>query len=144
MYFPLLECRSSYAKNAFKKSQITLTSTVLLWIIKNILIIFCFVTDWDKENITEPPPTKHISIDDLNKIATGEKNLTCFIPKVMSHSISNERCVQATAKKVLVRRGYEKVHAALLQTNKSIASAPYKFQKSHFLRPQLNAHRSKE
>ena len=43
--------------------------------------------DWDKENITEPPPTKHISIDDLNKIANGEKDLKEFIPKVMSHSI---------------------------------------------------------
>ena len=57
---------------------------------------------------------------------------------------ANERCVQATAKKVLVRRGYEKVHAALLQTNKSIASAPYKFKKSHFLRPQLKAYESKK
>ena len=62
----------------------------------------------------------------------------------MSHSISNERCVQATAKKVLVRRGYEKVHAALLQTNKSIASVPYKFKKSHFLRPQLKAYEAKK
>ena len=93
----------------------------------------CFL-DWDKENITEPPPTKHISIDDLEKIANGEKNLTEFIPKVMSHSIANERCVQATAKKVLVRRGYEKVHAALLQTQKSISSTPYKATKRHFIK----------
>ena len=41
---------------------------------------------WDK-NITEPPPTKSISIDDLIMIGNGEKKLTDFIPKVMCHSI---------------------------------------------------------
>ena len=46
-----------------------------------------FFTDWEKENITEPPATKHISIDDLNNIATGEKDIKDFIPKVMCHSI---------------------------------------------------------
>ena len=46
-----------------------------------------FLLDWDKEHISEPPPTKHISIQDLNNIATGEKTLKDFIPKVMSHSI---------------------------------------------------------
>ena len=93
----------------------------------------CFL-DWDKENITEPPPTKHISIDDLKKIANGEKYLTEFIPKVMSHSIANERCVQATSKKVLVRKGYKNVHTALLQTQKSISFAPYKASKQHILK----------
>ena len=44
--------------------------------------------DWDG-NITEPPPTKAISIEDLEKIGSGEKNLTDFIPKVMCHSIGN-------------------------------------------------------
>ena len=90
--------------------------------------------DWDKENITEPPPTKHISVEDLNKIATGEKDLTDFIPKVMSHSIANERCVQATSKKVLVRKGYKNVHSALLQTQKSISFAPYQASKRHILK----------
>ena len=41
---------------------------------------------WD-ENITEPPPTKSISLMDLKKIGSGEKKLTDFIPKVMCHSI---------------------------------------------------------
>ena len=52
-------------------------------------------SDWDKENISEPPPTKHISIEDLNKIVTGEKNLTCFIPKVMSHSIGKKHSLKS-------------------------------------------------
>ena len=93
-----------------------------------------FFTDWDKENVSEPPPTKHISEDDLNKIATGEKNITAFIPKVMSHSIANERCVQATSKKVLVRKGYKNVHTSLLQTQNSISFAPYKASKKHILK----------
>ena len=42
--------------------------------------------NWD-ENISEPPPTKNISIEDLKKIGNGEKDLTDFIPKVMCHSI---------------------------------------------------------
>ena len=42
--------------------------------------------DWD-ENISEPPPTKMISIEDLKMIGSGEKKLTDFIPKVMCHSI---------------------------------------------------------
>ena len=54
------------------------------------MIIFLFLTDWDKENITEPPPTKHISLEDLNKISSGEKHLAEFIPKVMSHSIGKQ------------------------------------------------------
>ena len=41
---------------------------------------------WDK-NITEPPPTKSISIEDLKLIGNGEKKLSDFIPKVMCHSI---------------------------------------------------------
>ena len=45
--------------------------------------------DWN-ENISEPAPTKAISIDDLIKIGTGEKKLTDFIPKVMSHSIGKK------------------------------------------------------
>ena len=45
--------------------------------------------DWD-ENITEPPPTKKISIEDLKKIGSGEKILTDFIPKVMCHSIGKK------------------------------------------------------
>ena len=45
--------------------------------------------NWD-ENISEPPPTKCISVDDLRKIANGEKNLTDFIPKVMCHSIGKK------------------------------------------------------
>ena len=46
------------------------------------------MVDWsNKENLTENPATKHISEDDLLKIGSGEKNLTEFIPKVMSHSI---------------------------------------------------------
>ena len=52
----------------------------------SIIMIFILL-DWDKEHISETPPTKHISIQDLNNIATGEKNLKDFIPKVMSHSI---------------------------------------------------------
>ena len=64
---------------------------------------------------------------------TGEKNLKEFIPKVMSHSIANERCVQATSKKVLVRKGYKNVHTALLQTQKSISFAPYRASKRHIL-----------
>ena len=48
----------------------------------------CFrdMIDWET-NITEPPPTKAISIEDLEKIGSGEKKLTDFIPKVMCHSI---------------------------------------------------------
>ena len=46
--------------------------------------------DWD-ENITEPPPTKTISNEDLVKIGTGEKHLTDFIPKVMCHSIGKNK-----------------------------------------------------
>ena len=42
------------------------------------------------ENISEPPPTKNISIEDLKKIGNGEKNLTDFIPKVMCHSIGKK------------------------------------------------------
>ena len=46
------------------------------------------MVDWSKkENLTENPATKHISYNDLLKIGTGEKILTDFIPKVMSHSI---------------------------------------------------------
>ena len=90
--------------------------------------------DWNKENITEPPPTKHISLEDMNKIVTGEKHLTDFIPKVMSHSIANERCVQATSKKVRVRKGYTNVHTALLRTQKSISTAPYNSTKRHFIK----------
>ena len=45
--------------------------------------------NWD-ENISEPPPTKNISVGDLRKIGTGEKILTDFIPKVMSHSIGKK------------------------------------------------------
>ena len=45
--------------------------------------------EWD-ENITEPPPTKQISIEDLKKIGNGQKKLTDFIPKVMCHSIGNK------------------------------------------------------
>ena len=45
--------------------------------------------DWD-ENISEPPPTKKISIEDLKKIGSGEKQLTDFIPKVMCHSIGKK------------------------------------------------------
>ena len=45
--------------------------------------------NWDK-NISEPPPTKSISVDDLRKIGNGEKKLTEFIPKVMSHSIGKK------------------------------------------------------
>ena len=45
--------------------------------------------DWD-ENITEPPPTKSISVEDLKKIGSGEKKLTEFIPKVMCHSIGKK------------------------------------------------------
>ena len=46
------------------------------------------MVDWsNKKNLTENPATQHISNDDLFKIGTGEKNLTEFIPKVMSHSI---------------------------------------------------------
>ena len=97
-------------------------------------IILFFLSDWDKENITEPPPTKNISIEDLNKIASGEADLTEFIPKVMSHSIANERCVQATSKKVKIRRGYNRVHSALLQTQKSITYAPYTSTKRHFVK----------
>ena len=42
--------------------------------------------NWD-DNISEPPPTQSISVEDLKKIGSGEKSLTDFIPKVMSHSI---------------------------------------------------------
>ena len=98
------------------------------------MIVLFYISDWDKENITEPPPTKHISLEDLNKIATGDKNITSFIPKVMSHSIANERCVQATSKKVLVRKGYKNVHTSLLQTQNSISFAPYKASKKHILK----------
>ena len=42
--------------------------------------------NWD-DNISEPPPTQSISVDNLKKIGSGEKSLTDFIPKVMSHSI---------------------------------------------------------
>ena len=45
--------------------------------------------DWDK-NISEPPPTKSISVEDLKKIGSGEKSLTDFIPKVMCHSIGKK------------------------------------------------------
>ena len=46
---------------------------------------------WDK-NITEPPPTKSISIEDLKMIGNGDKKLSDFIPKVMSHSIGKKTC----------------------------------------------------
>ena len=45
--------------------------------------------DWD-DNISEPPPTKNISIEDLKKIGSGEKLLTDFIPKIMCHSIGKK------------------------------------------------------
>ena len=45
--------------------------------------------NWD-ENVTEPPPTKSISIVDLKKIGSGEKNLTDFIPKIICHSIGKK------------------------------------------------------
>ena len=45
--------------------------------------------NWD-ENVTEPPPTKSISIVDLKKIGSGEKSLTDFIPKVICHSIGKK------------------------------------------------------
>ena len=49
------------------------------------------MVDWsNKKNLTENPATQHISNDDLFKIGTGEKNLTEFIPKVMSHSIGKK------------------------------------------------------
>ena len=48
--------------------------------------------DWDK-NISEPPPTKTISVEDLKKIGSGEKSLTDYIPKVMSHSIGKNNAL---------------------------------------------------
>ena len=41
--------------------------------------------NWDNETITEPPPTKNISNDDLLKIGNGEKKLEDFIPKIFCH-----------------------------------------------------------
>ena len=53
------------------------------------------MVDWsNKENLTENPATKHISYNDLLKIGTGEKNLTEFIPKVMSHSIGKKHAIK--------------------------------------------------
>ena len=48
--------------------------------------------DWD-DNISEPPPTQSISVEDLKKIGSGEKSLTDFIPKVMSHSIGKNNAL---------------------------------------------------
>ena len=93
--------------------------------------------DWSKETITEPPPIKKVSIEDLEKLANGEKKLTEFIPKVVSHSIANERCVQQTYKKFLKRKTNKEVRIAILQTNKSIAKVPYHFRMSHFISPDL-------
>ena len=52
---------------------------------KNFIIICFFPLDWNKEPMSEPPPTKTISNDDLMKIGSGEKKLEDFIPKVFSH-----------------------------------------------------------
>ena len=49
--------------------------------------------NWDK-NVTEPPPTKSISIVDLKKIGSGEKHLTDFIPKVICHSIGKKHSLK--------------------------------------------------
>ena len=76
----------------------------MLW-----LIVLCFVfyffrdmINWD--NTTEPPPTKNIPIEDLKKIGSGGKKLTDFIPKIMWHSIANERAVQNTHKQAQVTK----------------------------------------
>ena len=91
------------------------------------------MVDWsDIENLSEPPATKNISNDDLLAIGSGEKVLMDFIPKVFSHSIANERAVQATSKKVAVKNGHKKVKISLLLTGKSIKKVPYKFRKAHF------------
>ena len=41
--------------------------------------------NWNNETITEPPPTKSISNDDLLKIGNGSKKLEEFIPKIFCH-----------------------------------------------------------
>ena len=51
-------------------------------------VFFREMIDWD--DVSEPPPTKSISIADLRKIGSGEKDLTDFIPKVMCHSIGKK------------------------------------------------------
>ena len=45
---------------------------------------------------------------------------------------ANERAVQATSKKVAVKRGLENVKKSLLLTGKSIKKVPYRFKKAHF------------
>ena len=52
---------------------------------QNLTVLFYSrdMIDWD-DNISEPPPTQSISVEDLKKIESGEKNLTDFIPKVVS------------------------------------------------------------
>ena len=56
--------------------------------------------NWD-ENISEPPPTKNISIEDLKKIGSGEKKLTNFIPKIMCHSIGRNFSLISQEKKTI-------------------------------------------
>ena len=62
------------------------------------------MVDWSKkENLTENPATKHISYDDLLKIGTGEKNLTEFIPKVISHSIGKKHAINGSKNITLIK-----------------------------------------
>ena len=89
------------------------------------------------ENISEPPPTKNISIEDLKKIGKGEKDLTDFIPKVMCHSIANERAVQNTHKQAQVRKTYKGKKVGILRANRSIKKVPYKFKLTNFIKDIL-------
>ena len=107
------------------------------------VVINCFVffftfrdmINWD--NTTEPPPTKNIPIEDLKKIGSGEKKLTDFIPKIMCHSIANERAVQNTHKQAQVRKSYKEKKVGILRANRSIKKVPYKFKLSHFIKDIL-------
>ena len=58
--------------------------------------------DWD-DSVTEPPPTKKISVEDLKMIGTGEKNLTEFIPKVISHSIGKKHAINGSKNITLIK-----------------------------------------
>ena len=92
--------------------------------------------DWD-ENISEPPPTKSISTADLKKIGSGEKDLTDFIPKVMCHSIANERAVQNRHKQAQVRKTYKQKKVGILRANRSILKVKYKFKLANFISKKL-------
>ena len=64
--------------------------------------------NWDK-NISEPPPTQSISVEDLNKIGSGEKKLTDFIPKVMCHSIGKNNTLSIKYKQRFISNFFRNI-----------------------------------